>query len=77
MVELTAWITAWHGAGGYSGTPVDSHTECVKADGFEHVLCAAWHLGDNSGPHDVHEVSSVLAEAPERHVKSMSIALYY
>lgn len=49
-------MTAWHVAGGYSGTPVDSHTECVKADGFEHVLCAAWHLGDNSGPHDVTEV---------------------
>lgn len=59
-------MTARYGAGGYSGTPVDSHTECVKADGFAHVLCAAWHLGDNSGPHDVQEVCSALAELPNR-----------
>ncbi|CAL5218578.1 g272 [Coccomyxa viridis] len=54
----TQIVAMWH-AGGYSGTPVDSHTECVKADGFEHVLCAAWHLGDNSGPHDVQEALAI------------------
>ena len=36
--------------------PVDNKAECVKADGFSHVLCAAWHIGDNSVPHDVEEV---------------------
>ena len=48
----------WH-AGGYSGTPVDSAFECAQAEGFEHVLCAAWHIGDNSGPHNVSEVRLV------------------
>lgn len=43
-------------AGGYSGFPVDSYAECVKADGFQHVLCAAW-KGDNAGPHTIKEVT--------------------
>ena len=51
--EVIEWKS---GAGGYSGLPVDSKAECVKAAGFDHVLCAAWHIGDNSGPHNVEEV---------------------
>jgi hypothetical protein len=49
---------AWH-AGGYSGVPVDGATDCVQAAGFDHVLCAAWNLGDNSGPHNADEVGSM------------------
>ena len=48
---------AWH-AGGYSGVPVDGATDCVQAAGFDHVLCSAWNLGDNSGPHNAAEVGS-------------------
>ncbi len=45
--------------GGYSGLPVDNGPkECVTANNFDHVLCAAWHVGDNSGPHDFDEVRS-------------------
>ena len=44
-------------AGGYSGLPVDNGPdECVTAKGFSHALCAAWHVGDNSGPHSPDEV---------------------
>eukprot|EP00884_Botryococcus_braunii_P018962 jgi/Botrbrau1/574/Bobra.0010s0040.1 len=50
-------LAMWH-PGGYSGFPVDDYTECVKAKGFKHVLCAAW-KGDNAGPHDVREVDNI------------------
>lgn len=56
-VDLLRGFT-WR-AGGYSGTPVDSAFECAQAEGFEHVLCAAWHIGDNSGPHNASEVRLV------------------
>ena len=44
---------------GCSGVPVDGATDCVQAAGFDHVLCAAWNLGDNSGPHNADEVGSM------------------
>eukprot|EP00879_Flechtneria_rotunda_P010814 GHRR01011301.1.p1 GENE.GHRR01011301.1~~GHRR01011301.1.p1 ORF type:complete len:838 (+),score=278.05 GHRR01011301.1:406-2919(+) len=44
----------WH-AGGYAGVTegldLDGHDDCVRVEGFKHVLCANWR-SDNIGPPD-------------------------
>ncbi len=50
---------------------------CVTVKGLNHVLCAAWNLGDNSGPQNstkvtaatlhgkvMHLIADVLADLP-------------
>ncbi|CAL8470098.1 g9640 [Coccomyxa elongata] len=58
----TEIIAMWH-PGGYSGSPVDQGTDpengCVITEKFNHVLCAAWNDGDNSGPQNSTRVQQI------------------
>ncbi|EIE25882.1 hypothetical protein COCSUDRAFT_46416 [Coccomyxa subellipsoidea C-169] len=58
----TELIAMWH-PGGYSGSPVDKGKDpmegCVTVEGLNHVLCAAWNLGDNSGPQNSTKVLEI------------------
>ena len=49
-------------AGGYSYAPVDKGYDpevgCVVTKGFDHILCAAWNVGDNSGPQNSTKVTA-------------------
>ncbi|KAK9915574.1 hypothetical protein WJX75_001002 [Coccomyxa subellipsoidea] len=58
----TELIAVWH-PGGYSYAPVDKGYDpevgCVVTKGFNHILCAAWNVGDNSGPQNSTKVLEI------------------
>jgi hypothetical protein len=71
LSEMSKLISACEG--GYSGLPVDDGpNECVTVKGFNHVLCAAWHQGDNSGPHTADEVCQPAMESLLEHLESQA-----
>ncbi|KAL4430828.1 hypothetical protein ABPG75_006084 [Micractinium tetrahymenae] len=68
----TQLLSFWH-PGGYSGDPVDSRDECVRAPGSRTRLCLSWN-NDNLGPPSTGKVLRIFKQVRQQFPGARGVA---